>query len=60
MATYYALKIRKELALAIPILIVLLIFGLVVWFIVKEPRKPGERGLFGQIEDTVKQYVHRP
>ena len=42
------------------LMIVLLIFGLVVWFIVKEPRKPGERGLFGQIEDTVKQYVHRP
>ncbi len=27
MVTYYAIKIRKELALAIPILIVLLIFG---------------------------------
>lgn len=42
------------------LMIVLLIFGLVVWFIVKEPRRPGERGLFGQLEDTVKQYVHRP
>lgn len=27
MATYYAVKVRKELALAIPILLVLLIFG---------------------------------
>src|SRR3989344_5341111 len=42
------------------LMIVLLIFGLVVWFIVKEPRRPGEKGLFGQIEDTVSKYVHRP
>src|SRR3989344_972523 len=42
------------------LIIVLLIFGLVVWFIVKEPKKPGEKGLFGQIEDTVSKYVHRP
>ena len=42
------------------LMIVLLIFGLVVWFIVKEPRRPGEKGLFGQIEDTVSKYAHRP
>lgn len=42
------------------LMIVLLIFGLVVWFIVKEPRKPEERSLFGKLEDTMKQYVHRP
>ena len=42
------------------LLIVLLIFGLVVWFIVKEPSKAGDRGLFGKFEDTIKQYVNRP
>src|SRR3989338_4778837 len=42
------------------LMVVLFIFGLVVWFIVKEPKKPGEKGLFGQIEDTVSKYAHRP
>lgn len=42
------------------LMIVLLIFGLVVWFVVKEPRRPEERGLFGRLEDTLGRYVRGP
>ena len=41
------------------LMVVLFIFGLVVWFIVKEPKRAGEKGLFGQLEDTVGKYVER-
>ena len=41
------------------LMVVLFIFGLVVWFIVKEPSKQGEKGLFSRLEDTVGKYVER-
>ncbi|MDP3698994.1 MAG: hypothetical protein Q8R47_05395 [Nanoarchaeota archaeon] len=42
------------------LMIVLLIFGLVVWFIVKEPKKPGDKGLFENVREELGKYVHRP
>ncbi len=41
------------------LMVVLFIFGLVVWFIVKEPSRQGEKGLFSRLEDTVGKYVER-
>lgn len=42
------------------LMIVLLIFGLVVWFIVKEPKRPGDKGLFENVREELGKYVHRP
>ena len=41
------------------LMIVLLIFGLVVWFIVKEPSKPGDRGAIGKMLDEFGKYVEK-
>ena len=41
------------------LMIVLLIFGLVVWFIVKEPSKPGDRGVIGKMLDEFGRYVEK-
>ncbi|MEK6899845.1 MAG: hypothetical protein AABX05_01850 [Nanoarchaeota archaeon] len=41
------------------LIIVLLIFGLVVWFITKEPKKQGEKGLLGNINDIVGKIAER-
>src|SRR3989338_2024102 len=41
------------------LIIVLLIFGLVVWFIVKEPSKPGDRGVIGKMLDEFGRYVEK-
>ena len=42
------------------VMIVLLIFGLVVYFIVKDPKRPGDKGIFEGIREELGKYVHRP
>ncbi len=41
------------------LIIVLLIFGLVVWFIVKEPTPPGQKGVIGKMLDEFGRYVEK-
>lgn len=41
------------------LLIIILIFGLIVWFITKEPKKPGEKTALGKIGDVVGKLVEK-
>ncbi len=41
------------------LMVVLFIFGLVVWFIVKEPSKPGDKSFIGKFADDFGKYVER-
>ncbi len=41
------------------LMIVLFIFGLVVWFIVSEPNRPGERGALGSLTDFFGKLVEK-
>lgn len=41
------------------LMIVLLIFGLVVWFIVKEPAQQEQRGVVGKVLDELSKYVEK-
>src|SRR3989344_3415028 len=41
------------------LMIVLLIFGLVVWFIVKEPKKENDKGFLRSFADEVGRYVEK-
>lgn len=41
------------------LMIVLLIFGIVVWFIVKEPTPPGQKGAFGKMLDELGRFVEK-
>ncbi|MBT3814315.1 hypothetical protein HOE37_06255 [Candidatus Woesearchaeota archaeon] len=35
------------------LMIILLVFGVIVWFVVKEPKKPGDKTAFGRIGDVL-------
>src|SRR3989338_5691514 len=41
------------------LIIVLLIFGLVVWFIVKEPTPPGGKSFLGKLGEDLGRYVEK-
>lgn len=41
------------------LLIIILVFGLVVWFITKEPKKEGEKSALGKIGDVVGKLAER-
>ncbi len=41
------------------LIIVILIFGLIVWFITKEPRRPGDKTALGRIGDVLGKMVEK-
>jgi hypothetical protein len=41
------------------LMLIILVFGLIVWFITKEPKQPGDRTALGKVGDVVKKLVEK-
>jgi len=41
------------------LMLIILVFGLIVWFITKEPKKPGEKTSLGRMGDVLSKLVER-